>query len=58
MRFKNAKKLHNGDEVLIIDKNGKHPLLRPVHVVEVSIEDKEVFVRCDDGCLYHHTAFK
>lgn len=52
MRFRNAKKLHNEDEVEI-----KHT--RCVQrVVEIEVEEKDVFVRCDDGVLYHHTAIR
>lgn len=52
MRFRNAKKLHNEDEVVAKDT---HCILR---VVEIEIEEKDVFVRCDDGLLYHHTAIR
>ena len=58
MRYRDAKKLHNEDEVLIIEKRGKNPILRPETVVECTVEEKDVFVRCNDGHLYHHTALR
>ena len=50
MTFREAKKLHNEDEVLV---KGTGKSLR---VVEIEIENRNVFIRCDDGKLYHHTA--
>lgn len=50
MKFRNAKKLHNEDEVVIKDTRCVQ------RVVEIEVEGKDVFVRCDDGILYHHTA--
>ena len=58
MTFLKAKKLQKGEEVLIIEKGGKNPIYRSERIVEVEIEDKDVFVRCIDGRLYHHTALK
>ena len=60
MRFREAKKLHNGDEVFIRDGRNR---FHSASVVEITIDDiddkqKNVFVRCDDGFLYHHTALK
>lgn len=55
MRYADAKKLHNEDEVLIRESRTE---LRPAYVVETIVEDKDVFVRLNDGHLYHHTALK
>lgn len=55
MRFREAKKLHNGNEVLIRDSQKD---FRPAIVVEIIIDEKDVFIRCDDGFLYHHSALK
>ena len=56
MRFLEAKKLRKDEEVLIIEKGGKNPIYRSERIVEIEIEDKDVFIRCTDGSLYHHTA--
>lgn len=58
MTFLKAKQLNKGDEVLIIEKGGKNPVYRSEHIVEVTIEDRDVFISCTDGRLYHHTALK
>ena len=58
MRFREAQHLIKNEEILIIEKGGKCPKYRIEKVVEISIEDKDVFVRCGDGKLYHHTALK
>lgn len=52
MLYRNAKKLHNGDEVIIKSSGYSQ------YVVDIEIQDKDVFVRCDDGVLYHHTAIR
>lgn len=49
MRYKDAKRLHNEDEVIIKASGCLQ------YVVDVDIHEKDVFVRCDDGGLYHHT---
>lgn len=56
MRFLEAKKLRKDEEVLIIEKGGKNPIYRSERIVEIEIEDKDAFIRCTDGSLYHHTA--
>ena len=58
MKFSEAKNLYQDEEVLVIEKSGCNPTYRPERVVEVSIEDKNAFIRCTDGSLYHHTALK
>lgn len=58
MTFTKAKCLRKDEEVLIIEKSGKNPIYRPEHVAEITVEDKDVFIRCADGRLYHHTAIK
>lgn len=58
MTFLKAKRLKKDDKVLIIEKSGKNPVYRAEHIVEITIEDKDAFIRCTDGRLYHHTALK
>lgn len=58
MKFSDAKKLHKDDMVLIIEKGGRNPIYRKEQIYNVGIEDKNVFVLCMDGHLYHHTALK
>lgn len=55
MKYADAKKLHKGDEVLIRESRTE---FRPAFVIETIVEDKDVFIRCDDGHLYHHRALK
>lgn len=50
MRYKDAKNLHNGDKVCF---KGSDTILS---VIETEVQEKDVFVRCSDGWLYHHTA--
>lgn len=53
MKFVDAKKLHDEDEV-IVKKTGC-----VLHVLgDVEVDGKDVFIPCDDGKLYHHTAVK
>lgn len=56
MRFSKAKRLCKDEEILIIEKGGKNPIYRLERIVEITIEDKNAFIRCTDGKLYHHTA--
>jgi len=58
MKYSEAKSLHKDDKVFIIEQGGKNPIYRPEHVAEITVEDKDVFIRCADGHLYHHTAMK
>lgn len=58
MRFSDAKKLRDGDKVLIIEKGGKSPIYRQEEIYNISIEDGNAFILCMDGHLYHHTALK
>ena len=51
MTFSNAKKLHNGDEVIIKSGRRPFPCLR---VISIRIEGKNVFIYCEDGNSYHH----
>lgn len=53
MRFREAVKLRVGDGVFIKDSRTD---FRVATIFEIEVEDKNVFVRCDDGFLYHHTA--
>ena len=51
MKFVDAKKLRDEDEV-IVKKTGC-----VLHVLgDVEVDGKDVFIPCDDGKLYHHTA--
>ena len=59
MKYSDAKKLHNGDEVTV--KETKRILTviqayapRPMN----NIERKTILVECDDGNTYHHTDIK
>ena len=53
MKFVDAKKLRDEDEV-IVKKNSC-----VLHVLgDVEVDGKDVFIPCDDGKLYHHTAVK
>lgn len=53
MTFAEAKKLHDEDEV-IVKKTGQ--VLQVLGDVEV--DGKDVFIRCTDGRVYHHTGIK
>lgn len=55
MNFADVKKLYDGASVLIKDENH---MLRAAVVTAIDIEDKDAFIRCDDGHLYHHTALQ
>lgn len=50
MTYRNAKKLHNEDEVTE-KKTG-----RILSVISVEFDKKDVFVECSNGVTYHHTA--
>ena len=50
MKYKDASKLHNNDEV-IVKKTGE--ILR-VSFIERYEKEKSIFVFCDDGNEYHH----
>lgn len=54
MTYQQAKKLHNKDEV-ITKLTGKSLC---VIDIEIDEEHHDVFISCDDGNLYHHTAVK
>ena len=50
MTFRNAKKLHNEDEVTIKETNAV------VTVLDTYVDeyDKHVLIECDDGNTYYH----
>lgn len=51
MTYRKAKKLRVGDKV-----NAKRLVFpEPIQITEVQIEEKDVFVRDENGRLYHHT---
>lgn len=49
MKYVDAKKLHNGDEVVI-----KYTGI-PLYVVATKVIGRNVMVICDDGNTYHHS---
>ena len=52
MTYRQAKRLRIGDA--IERKRSQEPLT----VTELEIQEKDVFIRVDNGRLYHHTAIK
>ena len=52
--YAQAKKLHSGDEVGV---KWLDVILRVVEV-EHDQEHRDIFVMCDDGVTYHHTALR
>ncbi len=48
MRYRDAVKLHSGDEVQVKETGAF------VHVIEVDIEDKFVLLFCTDGLNHYH----
>lgn len=57
MTYRKARKLRVGDKV-----NAKKFLLNecvtPIQITEIQTEEKDIFVRDERGCLYHHTALR
>lgn len=52
MTYRKAKKLRVGDKV-----NAKRFMLgRPIQITEIQTEEKDIFVRDENGWVYHHTA--
>lgn len=54
MRFRDAKKLHNEDEVTV-KKTGEVRTVLKAYVIDDPLFAKAVIVECDDGNSYHHT---
>lgn len=52
MLYRNAKKLHNEDAV--IRKSDNCSLI----VCSVKVMEKDIFLTCDDGNIYHHKEVK
>lgn len=53
MTFREAKKLHDEDEVIVKRTD------RVLQVIgDVEVDGKDVFIYCSDGQVYHHTAVK
>lgn len=53
MKYKDAKHLHDEDEV-VVKKTGEI-----LYVLgDIEVDGKDIFIRCSDGELYHHTALK
>ena len=48
MTFSDAKKLQIGDSIVL-----KHTDA-PCRITEIESKNKDIFLRCDDGLLYHH----
>lgn len=59
MNFRNAKKLHNGDEVTV-KKTGEVLTVVSAYVPRPMnmINRNQVFVECDDGNTYIHSDIK
>lgn len=51
MRYKDARKLHNEDEIIVKSTGAS---LQVVGEVEDDTVHRDVFIRCTDGNLYHH----
>ena len=54
MTQRNAKKLHNEDEIIF---KGTGQVLTVIEVEDDSLH-RDIFIRCDDGNLYHHREVK
>lgn len=52
MRYRDAKKLRNEDEVI----TKLHNIV--LTVVSIDVRPKDVLILCDDGNTYHHTELK
>ena len=54
MKYADAKKLHNKDEVFCKDTNSC------LHVIQIDIDapHRDVYVLCDNGEWYHHRTLK
>ena len=50
MTYKQARRLRIGDAIK--KKRNREPLT----ITELEIQEKDVFIRADNGRLYHHTA--
>lgn len=48
MTFQDAKKLQIGDSIVLKRTD------TPCHITKIEIENKNIFLRCDNGLLYHH----
>ena len=56
MNYRNARKLHNGDEVILKETGEVLTVIsayeqRPMNMVN----RKNIFIECNDGNTYHHT---
>lgn len=59
MKYNDAKKLHNGDEIVIKETNEILTVLRAYQPRPVNdIARKVILVECDDGNTYHHRNIK
>lgn len=52
MKYSEAKKLHNEDEVTIKETGVV------LTVINTDIRDKYILIECDDGNTYHHRDIK
>lgn len=57
MTYKDARKLHNGDEV-IHKKTGSSLYVVSTMAPDAPLPHPTVFVSCDDGNTYHHRSIK
>ncbi len=53
MKFTEAKKLKPGDLVIHVGNE-----LKALTIANIEVTDQDIFVRCNDQKLYHHTALK
>ena len=48
MTFSDAKKLQMGDSIILKRTN------TPCHITKIENQNKNIFLRCDNGLRYHH----
>lgn len=59
MNYTNAKKLHNGDEVIVKETDEIVTVIQAYEPRPMNqIHRKQVFVECSNGNTYHHTQIK
>lgn len=59
MKYQDAKKLHNGDEVTIKKTGEVLMVIRAYQPNSMNLYQKnQVFIECDDGNTYYHTDVK
>lgn len=58
MTYRNAKKLHNEDEVTLKETGEVLTVLQAYEPDTNILQKKAVFIECDDGHTYHHTEIR